>query len=69
MKTQRILNGGTPREVIDAIYVIAKYLNASGYAEASIHPSGGASFHVQSRIDREREYLKEIAKLKGWNGE
>jgi hypothetical protein len=66
-RIQRIRNDGTPKEVLDAILVVATYLQANGYAEASIHRTGGASFHIQSRLSLESEYLAEIARLKGWD--
>ncbi len=68
-RPSRIQHGGTPQEVLNAIYVVAEYLAVNGYVEASISKSGGASFHVQSRIAREQEYLAEVARLNGWRDE
>lgn len=56
MKPEKIKHDGTPEEVLDAIYVIAKYLHTNNYMEAAIHKSGGAEFHVQSRNDMELTY-------------
>jgi hypothetical protein len=66
IKPAHIHHSGTPQEVLDAIYVIAKYLSDNNYVEASVSKEGGAAFHVQSRIEREMEYMEEIKNLREW---
>ncbi len=65
-KPAHIHHTGTPKEVIDSIHTIAKYLSENNYVEASVSKEGGAAFHVQSRIEREMEYPEEIKNLREW---
>lgn len=55
----------TPQAVVDAIFVVSKHLETTGYADALITPGGGTSFHrAPNTLERIGGLLDEIVRLR-----